>query len=122
MRVLIIYILLAISLLLTFFMAGLGGVLTITTEYGETHLHSPYWLFLFQLPMAVGFFLQRQLGAAMALGASVGIALCLAEELYVYLQVMDAPDMLTVWFQAAHITVFMLLAVFACTAFRYFRE
>ena len=113
MRVLLIYILLAISLLLTILMAMLGGVLVLTTEYGETHLYSPYWLLLVQLPMAAGFLLQRSAGAALALGASGGLAFCLALELYVYLQVMAAPAMLTVWFQVAHITVFVLLAALA---------
>ena len=122
MRVLVIYLLLAVSLLLTILMAMLGGILVLTTEYGETYLYSPYWLLLFQLPMTTGLLLQRQAGAALALGASGGLALCMAMELYVYLQVIVAPAMLTVWFQVAHIAVFTLLATFACTAFKYFRE
>ena len=42
MRVLAIYILLAFSLILTVSMDILGGVLVLTTEYGNTYYYSPY--------------------------------------------------------------------------------
>lgn len=123
MRILIIYILLAASLLLTVSMSLMGGVLVLTIVYGRTYLYSPFWLLPAQLFMAAGFLMQRQIGAAMALGASWGLAFCLALELYTYLKIiplLTAP--VTVWFLAAHIGVFTSLGSVAAISFGYFKE
>ncbi|MBU0673530.1 MAG: hypothetical protein KJ950_02655 [Proteobacteria bacterium] len=119
MPVLFIHLLLTASLLLTISMNLAGGVLVLTTEYGETYLFSPLWLLIIQIPMAFGFLSKRGTGTFISVGTSGGLAFCLALELYVYLQVVESPVDITVGFHLAHIVIFMILAISAVFSLKY---